>query len=96
MPTIKFTDKGNRFDYEKTTKLGPAYKWSPNDTRGSHLHKTASGNYIIENWSRWQGEGTDWVETSREEAKNIALKFWDWSEAVAEFPELEKEYDDTY
>lgn len=89
MKNIKFTTDGKRFDYNAAEKLGGVSDVRRDDTRGQTLYKSASGNYLLLSWSRWQGEGDSWDVISREEALKLALKHWDTKDVLDEFPEAE-------
>jgi hypothetical protein len=89
MKNIKFTTDGKRFDLNAAEKLGGVSNIQKDDTRGKSLYKSASGNYLLLSWSRWQGESDKWEVVSREEARDLALKHWTTEEVLAEFPEAD-------
>lgn len=86
MPNFKITTEGKRFDLEKAEKLGTFAR--KDDTRGSTGYKTASGNYVLHNWSRWQGEGESWEVVTRERMRDLAIRYWTANEVSATFPEV--------
>jgi hypothetical protein len=60
-----------------------------NDSRWNELHKTASGNYVIEWNSLWQGEHNYFEICNKKEAMDFMLEYASYEDAVSEFPEVE-------
>lgn len=70
-------DNGNWFDIEKATEFKEDSKWNGNNhisvNTGSQwdhqqLYLTASGNWILNSWSQWQGSIESYIIISTQEA----------------------------
>lgn len=67
-------ESGQWFDIEKATEYKEATEWNGNNniskatrnqTEHEILYRTASGKWVLNSWSQWQGTTESWEVVSR-------------------------------
>ena len=83
MARIALTDgTGKWFDVDKAQKFKDAEDWDGNNnismSAGEYCHhmlyRTASGRWILDRWSQWQGDNETYTEITDQEAAEWFMK----------------------
>lgn len=86
MNRINLTDGSGRWFDKNNDKVEAFYGDYDNnrDTRGEDMYRTAGGVYVLNRWTRWQGERGTWEAVDNETAAYWLLnnKHFDAAEAA--------------